>query len=262
MVETDYPNNRANLVLLCEGRSVIAVQKTPHHELSPTCLSSAVCDRDLMWWFSSGYIGDHKNIGCHTQHVLSKLQGTITDLSHSGAQMPSARVTEIFTVAHICGSSVRNVLHGFLLPPKILRFQVGLGKSEDPWLNHWGSTSLKRPRRAKVGILLGTASKDLSAISSLYLPAHHYCTVIKFPPFLKHRSSLSVLLQYSYLLSSHSLNYTFKSSSQFKYKMPPPLVQCITNFPVKSIFTEQNPRIHWCHWQQYAISSHIWHWCR
>jgi len=51
MVETECPNNRSNIVSLCADRSVIAVQKSRHHELSPTCLSSAECDRDLRFIF-------------------------------------------------------------------------------------------------------------------------------------------------------------------------------------------------------------------
>jgi hypothetical protein len=46
------------------------------------------------------------------------------DLSHSSAQMPGK-----FTVAQIiCGSSVRSVLHGIFLAPKILLFQLGFRK--------------------------------------------------------------------------------------------------------------------------------------
>ena len=57
----------------------------------------------------------------HKQHVLSKLQGTIMDLSHNSSQMPGARAAEIFTAAQIIrGTSVRSVLHGIFLAPKIL----------------------------------------------------------------------------------------------------------------------------------------------
>jgi len=43
------------------------------------------------------------------------------DLSHSSAQTPGAKAPEIFTVEQIiCGSSVRIVLHGIFLAPKIL----------------------------------------------------------------------------------------------------------------------------------------------
>jgi hypothetical protein len=62
-----------------------------------------------------------KKIGYHTQHVLSKLQGTIMDLSHSSAQIAGNRAPEIFTVAQIiCGFSVQSVLHGTFQAPKIL----------------------------------------------------------------------------------------------------------------------------------------------
>jgi hypothetical protein len=57
MVETEYPDNRPTLISLCEGRSVVTMQKTLYNEFSSTCLSSvvcvslqfAVCVRDLVW---------------------------------------------------------------------------------------------------------------------------------------------------------------------------------------------------------------------
>jgi len=62
-----------------------------------------------------------KSMGHHTQHVLSKLQGTIMDLSQSSAEMPGARAPKIFTVGQIiCGSLVWSVLHGTFQAPKIL----------------------------------------------------------------------------------------------------------------------------------------------
>ena len=90
--------------------------------------------------------------------------------------------------------------------------------------------------------MLGTASQDLTAINSLYLPAHYNCTVIKFLPFL----SIAVrCLFYSntHLLLSHSLNHSSRSTSHFHYKLPPSLVQCVTNVSVKSNVIELNPRI-------------------
>ena len=166
------------------------------------------------------------------------------DLSHSSAKMPGAgwlkflQWRKLFVVSRYGACFMASFWR-----LKFRDFSQALGKSEEPCLNDRGSTSLKRARSAKVSIMLGTASQDLTAINSLYLPAHHNCTVIKFLPFL----SIAVrCLFYSntHLLPSHNLNYSSRSASHFHYKLPPPLVQCVTNVSVKSNFIEPNPRIH------------------